>query len=59
MADNSFTSVAVLSSAERDGCPFSLQNIPFGVFSVDGGAPTVGTAVGDYVLVHVGFAIRR
>ncbi|MFJ6216010.1 fumarylacetoacetase [Streptomyces sp. NPDC092296] len=33
-----------------DGSPFPLQNLPYGVFSPPGGAPRVGTAIGDQVL---------
>jgi fumarylacetoacetase len=29
---------------------FSIQNLPYGVFSTDGVAPRVGVAIGDYVL---------
>jgi fumarylacetoacetase len=29
---------------------FSIQNLPYGVFSTDGVAPRVGAAIGDYVL---------
>lgn len=31
-------------------CHFSLQNLPYGVFSVDGSPPRIGTAIGDYAL---------
>jgi len=32
-------------------CDFSIQNLPYGVFSArDGLAPRVGVAIGDYVL---------
>lgn len=30
--------------------PFPLQNLPYGVFSVGGGVPRVGVAIGDFVL---------
>jgi fumarylacetoacetase len=29
---------------------FPVQNLPLGVFSVDGGTPRIGIAIGDYVL---------
>lgn len=29
---------------------FSIQNLPYGVFSTDGAAPRVGVAIGDHVL---------
>jgi len=31
-------------------CDFSIQNLPYGVFSARGLAPRVGVAIGDYVL---------
>lgn len=31
-------------------CPFPIQNIPFGVFSMAGKAPHIGVAIGDQVL---------
>ena len=37
---------------------FSLQNLPWGVFSVAGGPPHVGVAVGDHVLDMVSLARR-
>jgi fumarylacetoacetase len=38
-----------------DGSPFPLENLPFGIFSVSGGAPRVGVALGSHVidLVHL------
>lgn len=30
--------------------PFPIQNLPYGVFSVGGGAPRIGVAIGDFVL---------
>ncbi len=30
--------------------PFPLQNLPYGVFSPDGGRPRAGAAIGDFVL---------
>ncbi|KAJ2548167.1 hypothetical protein EV175_004927, partial [Coemansia sp. RSA 1933] len=43
MVECSFVKVA----PESD---FSVMNLPFGVFSVDGGSPNVGVAIGDQVL---------
>jgi fumarylacetoacetase len=39
--------VASANSAET---PFPLNNLPYGVFSTEGGAPRCGTAIGDQVL---------
>lgn len=39
--------VEAANSAE---CEFPLNNLPFGVFSVDGGAPRCGVAIGDRIL---------
>ena len=33
-----------------DGSPFGLDNLPYGVFSADGGPPRVGVRVGDSVI---------
>src|SRR5579863_4971969 len=33
-----------------DGSPFGLDNLPYGVFSVDDGPPRVGVRVGDSVI---------
>jgi fumarylacetoacetase len=33
-----------------DGSPFGVENLPYGVFSVAGGAPRVGTRLGDSVV---------
>lgn len=30
--------------------PFPIQNLPYGVFSVGGGAPHIGVAIGEFVL---------
>jgi len=39
---------------------FPIQNLPYGVFSTAAlPTPRAGVAIGDYVLNHVGFAIRR
>jgi fumarylacetoacetase len=39
-----------VESANRPGCDFPLENLPFGVFRPPGGAPRVGLAIGDYIL---------
>lgn len=39
-----------LASANDPACPFPLNNLPCGVFSVAGGAPRCGVAIGDAVL---------
>jgi fumarylacetoacetase len=33
-----------------DDCDFSLQNLPYGVFSTQGSEPRIGTAIGEYAL---------
>lgn len=38
-----------VTSANRTGCAFPIQNLPFGVFEA-GGGPAVGVAIGDQVL---------
>jgi fumarylacetoacetase len=38
-----------VTSANRTGCAFPIQNLPFGVFEA-GGGPTVGVAIGDQIL---------
>lgn len=38
-----------VTSANRDGCDFPLNNLPYGVFS-DGGARRCGVAIGDMIL---------
>jgi fumarylacetoacetase len=41
----------VLNSAQEDGCHFSLDNVPFGVFCPPGSNDAVvGTAVGSYAI---------
>src|SRR5271156_2151298 len=35
--------------ANRAGCAFPIQNLPFGLFEA-GGGPAVGVAIGDQVL---------
>ena len=39
-----------VESANRPGCDFPLENLPYGVFRPPGGAPRVGLAIGDYIL---------
>jgi fumarylacetoacetase len=39
-----------VESANDAACPFPLNNLPCGVFSVDRGAPRCGVAIGDFVL---------
>ncbi len=39
-----------LTSANDPDCPFPLNNLPYGVFSVGEGEPRCGVAIGDQVL---------
>jgi fumarylacetoacetase len=39
-----------VESANAPGADFPLQNLPYGVFSEDGGRPRVGVAIGDRIL---------
>jgi fumarylacetoacetase len=39
-----------LDSANDAGCPFSLNNLPYGVFSVAGDRPRCGAAIGDMIV---------
>ncbi len=39
-----------VESANRAGCDFPVQNLPFGVFRNPGGQARVGVAIGDQVL---------
>jgi fumarylacetoacetase len=39
-----------VDSANVPACPFPLNNLPCGVFSVDDGEPRCGVAIGDFVL---------
>ncbi len=39
-----------VDSANASGCPFPLNNLPYGVFSVEDGTPRCGVAIGDQVL---------
>ena len=37
-------------------CDFPVQNLPLGIFSVGGGEPRVGVAIGDLILDLRGLA---
>ncbi|WP_415391740.1 fumarylacetoacetase [Paracoccus sp. SJTW-4] len=39
-----------VTSANAAGCEFPIQNLPYGVFSVAGGARRCGVAIGDMIL---------
>ncbi|TNF17984.1 MAG: fumarylacetoacetase [Rhodobacteraceae bacterium] len=39
-----------VSAANAPGCDFPIQNLPFGMFSLDGGAPRPGVAIGDMIV---------
>ncbi|RJE89270.1 fumarylacetoacetase [Paracoccus onubensis] len=39
-----------LASANREGCDFPVQNLPYGVFSVGDGAARCGVAIGDMIV---------
>jgi fumarylacetoacetase len=39
-----------VESANAPGCPFPLNNLPCGVFSVEGEEPRCGMAIGDFIL---------
>lgn len=39
-----------VESANSADCPFPLNNLPYGVFSVGGDAPRCGVAIGDQIL---------
>jgi fumarylacetoacetase len=39
-----------VESANRPGCDFPLENLPYGVFRTVGRAPRVGVAIGDFIL---------
>ena len=39
-----------VETANTADCPFPLNNLPYGVFSTDGGAPRCGVAIGDQIL---------
>ncbi|MDP0930034.1 fumarylacetoacetase [Paracoccus onubensis] len=39
-----------LASANREGCDFPVQNLPYGVFSTSDGAARCGVAIGDMIV---------
>ncbi len=39
-----------IDSANQPGCPFPIQNLPYGVFSAPAQPPRCGVAIGDFVL---------
>jgi fumarylacetoacetase len=39
-----------LASANAPGCAFPIQNLPFGVFAVEGESPRGGVAIGDRIV---------
>ena len=39
-----------VASANQEGTDFPIQNLPYGVFSVDGGDKHIGVAIGDEIL---------
>jgi fumarylacetoacetase len=39
-----------IPSAQAPGTDFPIQNLPYGVFSVDGGGKRIGVAIGDSIL---------
>jgi fumarylacetoacetase len=39
-----------IDAANDDGAEFPIQNLPYGVFSVDGGDRHIGVAIGDQIL---------
>lgn len=39
-----------ITSANAADCDFPIQNLPYGVFSVDGDAPRCGVAIGDRIV---------
>lgn len=39
-----------VKSANAPGCEFPIQNLPFGIFSVDGAAQRPGVAIGDMIV---------
>lgn len=43
-----------IDSANEPGCPFPLNNLPYGVFSVDDGALHCGVAIGDRIVDATG-----
>ncbi|WEF24773.1 fumarylacetoacetase [Paracoccus sp. S3-43] len=47
-----------VDSANREDCPFPLNNLPYGVFSASGDAPRCGVAIGDMILDLAGCEAR-
>ena len=39
-----------VAMANDPACPFPIENLPYGVFSIGAGAPRVGVAIGDQIL---------
>ncbi len=39
-----------VDGANAPDCPFPLNNLPYGVYSIEGGEPACCTAIGNYVL---------
>ena len=39
-----------VASANEPGCDFPIQNLPYGVFSVAGGLPRCGVAIGNMIV---------
>jgi fumarylacetoacetase len=39
-----------VQTANRDGCEFPIQNLPFGIFSRNGESTRFGIAIGDFIL---------
>ncbi|MDO6584310.1 fumarylacetoacetase [Salipiger sp. 1_MG-2023] len=40
----------VVDAANDAQCDFPIQNLPFGIFSVGGGSPSAGVAIGDQII---------
>jgi len=47
-----------VASANTPGCDFPIQNLPLGIFSIAGGAPRGGVAIGDQVF-DIGLAMAH
>lgn len=47
-----------IESANREDCPFPLNNLPYGVFSVGRDAPRCGAAIGDSIVDLAGCEAR-
>ena len=39
-----------VAAANAPDCDFPIQNLPYGVYSLAGGAPTCGVAIGDMIV---------